>query len=57
MRRLLPLALLSLLPVSAAFAQDNCANRGDLDNQYCDANKDLVADTPTDFQVTLHLDL
>ncbi len=25
-----------------------CPNRGDLDQQYCDANKDLVADTPTD---------
>lgn len=25
-----------------------CSNRGDLDNIYCDANKDLVADTPTD---------
>ena len=31
-----------------ALAQDNCPNRGDLDNQYCDADKDLVADTPTD---------
>jgi phosphonate transport system substrate-binding protein len=29
------------------FAQDACSNRGDLDAQYCDANKDLVADTPT----------
>jgi len=48
MRRLLPIALLSVLPVTAAFAQDSCANRGDLDTQYCDANKDLVADTPTD---------
>lgn len=48
MRRLLPIALLSLLPVTAAFAQDNCANRGDLDTPYCDANKDLVADAPTD---------
>jgi phosphonate transport system substrate-binding protein len=25
-----------------------CPNRGDLDTQYCDANKDLVADTPTE---------
>jgi len=25
-----------------------CPNRGDLDQQYCDANKDLVADTPTE---------
>ena len=48
MRKLLPLALLCTLPATAAFAQDSCANRGDLDTQYCDANKDLVADTPTD---------
>ena len=33
---------------AASFAQDNCSNRGDLDSQFCDANKDLVADTPTD---------
>lgn len=32
----------------AAFAQDNCPFRGELDAAYCDANKDLVADTPTD---------
>lgn len=25
-----------------------CVNRGELDQQYCDANKDLVADTPLD---------
>ena len=32
-----------------AFAQvDACPNRGELDTQFCDANKDLVADTPTD---------
>ncbi len=31
-----------------AFAQDTCSNRGELDAQYCDANKDLVADAPTD---------
>lgn len=31
-----------------ALAQDACPNRGDLDNLYCDANKDLVADAPTD---------
>ena len=35
------------LPLTAQ-AQENCANRGDLDAQFCDANKDLVADTPTD---------
>ncbi len=31
-----------------AFAQDTCTNRGDLDAQYCDANKDLLADVPKD---------
>lgn len=31
-----------------ALAQDNCPNRGDLDTLYCDANKDMLADTPTD---------
>ena len=34
---------------SAAFAQgESCKNRGDLDAQYCDENKDLVADSPKD---------
>jgi len=32
----------------AAQAQQTCANRGDLDDLYCDANGDMVADTPTD---------
>lgn len=32
----------------SALAQDSCSNRGDLDTMYCDANNDLVADTPTD---------
>src|SRR5690606_18661627 len=32
----------------AASGQDNCPNRGDLDTMYCDADKDLVGDTPTD---------
>jgi phosphonate transport system substrate-binding protein len=31
-----------------AAAQDACANRGQLDTMYCDANRDLVADAPTD---------
>ena len=31
----------------AAMAQE-CSNRGDLDVIYCDNNRDLVADTPTD---------
>ncbi len=33
---------------SPANAQQACANRGQLDDLYCDANADLVADTPTD---------
>ena len=34
---------------SAALAQtDTCKNRGQLDTNYCDENKDLVADAPTD---------
>ena len=36
-----------LLTPAAGFAQE-CANRGDLDTRFCDANGDLVADTPTD---------
>ncbi|ETX13938.1 phosphonate ABC transporter substrate-binding protein [Roseivivax halodurans JCM 10272] len=36
------------LTASAAFAQDGCENRGQLDEQYCDANGDLVADAPED---------
>src|SRR5689334_674230 len=31
-----------------ALAADACSNRGELDTMYCDANKDLVADVPTD---------
>ncbi len=29
-------------------AADACSNRGELDQMYCDANKDMVADVPTD---------
>ena len=36
------------LIAGSAFAQADCKNRGDLDNLYCDENRDLVADTPTD---------
>jgi phosphonate transport system substrate-binding protein len=32
----------------SAQAQDSCPNRGQLDELYCDANGDLVADIPTD---------
>ena len=31
-----------------ALGADACSNRGELDAMYCDANKDLVADVPTD---------
>ncbi|HZW99251.1 MAG TPA: phosphate/phosphite/phosphonate ABC transporter substrate-binding protein [Trueperaceae bacterium] len=37
--------LLALVPVGLA---QECANRGDLDVMYCDADGDLVADAPTD---------
>jgi phosphonate transport system substrate-binding protein len=39
--------LLALGSVTAA-AADDCASRGALDELYCDANGDLVADAPTD---------
>ncbi|RJF95912.1 phosphate/phosphite/phosphonate ABC transporter substrate-binding protein [Noviherbaspirillum saxi] len=42
------LSLIALAAPAFAFAQDNCPHRGDLDAQYCDANKDLVADVPAD---------
>lgn len=44
----LSLAAFGLTNVTPAMAQTVCPNRGDLDAIYCDANKDLVADTPTD---------
>jgi phosphonate transport system substrate-binding protein len=40
-------AFFGLVGISSANAQ-TCPNRGDLDEMYCDANKDLVADAPTD---------
>jgi phosphonate transport system substrate-binding protein len=42
------LAALALLAPAATLAQDACPNRGDLDAIYCDANRDLLADTPAD---------
>ncbi len=39
---------LGILSVSALAATADCADRGALDALYCDANGDLVADTPTD---------
>lgn len=50
-KTLLHHAIISLALMAAAspvIAQDPCPNRGDLDSQFCDANRDLVADTPTD---------
>jgi phosphonate transport system substrate-binding protein len=40
-------ALAALLATRTAAAED-CANRGELDELYCDENKDLVADAPKD---------
>jgi phosphonate transport system substrate-binding protein len=40
------IALASFAPVT--HGQEACPHRGDLDMLYCDVNKDLVADTPTD---------
>ncbi|MHB2169025.1 phosphate/phosphite/phosphonate ABC transporter substrate-binding protein [Alsobacter sp. R-9] len=43
------LAVLLLAGASLpAMAQDACSNRGQLDTAYCDADNDLVADTPKD---------
>lgn len=43
------LCIVSLMVLaSSAVAQDACPNRGQLDTPYCDANRDLVADVPTD---------
>src|SRR5205085_2355024 len=41
-------ALLWMLAAAAHAQGDSCKNRGDLDTQYCDENKDLVADPPKD---------
>lgn len=47
MKQWLP-AVWVMVASTSAMAQDACPQRGDLDTIYCDANKDLVADTPTD---------
>jgi phosphonate transport system substrate-binding protein len=41
-------ALASAALAAPALAADACKNRGELDAMYCDANNDMVADTPTD---------
>lgn len=38
----------ALASTGQVMAQDNCANRGQLDTAYCDENRDLVADVPKD---------
>lgn len=40
--------LLPALLAQTALAQDTCRHRGALDPRYCDDNRDLVADTPSD---------
>ncbi|PWS34994.1 phosphate/phosphite/phosphonate ABC transporter substrate-binding protein [Falsiroseomonas bella] len=52
-RRLLPAAgfaaaLLATMPWSQSQAQSNCGFRGALDEAFCDENRDMVADVPTD---------
>ncbi len=52
-RRLLPAAgfaaaLMATMPWSQANAQAACSFRGALDDAYCDENRDMVADVPTD---------
>jgi phosphonate transport system substrate-binding protein len=47
LKLLLSSALLALA-CAPALAQDACKYRGDLDLNYCDENKDMVADTPKD---------
>ena len=42
------LACALMFTASSIYAADACSNRGDLDANYCDENKDLVADTPQD---------
>ena len=45
----LGMAALFTLASAGVWAQgDDCKNRGQLDNLYCDENKDLVADAPKD---------
>jgi phosphonate transport system substrate-binding protein len=47
-RASLGVAVLAAATAFPVLAADACSNRGDLDAMYCDANKDLVADAPTD---------
>ena len=47
LKHLLAASVLAFL-AQTAFAQTECKHRGELDARYCDENKDLVADAPTD---------
>ncbi|ASM74672.1 MULTISPECIES: phosphate/phosphite/phosphonate ABC transporter substrate-binding protein [Roseobacteraceae] len=47
-KSLLGTAVAVAMSSTAAFAQEDCTERGALDVIYCDANGDLVADAPTD---------
>ena len=40
--------LMGITAATPSLAQTACPHRGALDDAYCDANRDLVADTPTD---------
>src|SRR5258706_3023492 len=46
--QLLMAAMATFVIAGQGYAADTCKNRGDLDPQYCDENKDLVADVPAD---------
>ena len=48
LRVLLLSGAISLAALQTVQAQNACSNRGQLETLYCDANKDLVADAPTD---------
>jgi phosphonate transport system substrate-binding protein len=48
LRALLGACTVALTVATAAAQTADCPNRGDLDPIYCDANRDLLADTPTD---------
>ncbi|MBE0583859.1 MAG: phosphate/phosphite/phosphonate ABC transporter substrate-binding protein [Desulfofustis sp.] len=48
LNKMLAGVLAGLMMAGVASAADECANRGTLDELYCDENKDLVADQPKD---------
>ncbi|PID77496.1 MAG: phosphonate ABC transporter substrate-binding protein [Deltaproteobacteria bacterium] len=48
MKKILALLTVFFLAATAAYAADQCKNRGTLDEMFCDENKDLVADPPKD---------